>query len=202
MKLYFKIIVAISFLVLSGSNIKLCMDKNRYKQICLQEQYSINRMISINKIYNDIVKLGIKGNINYRLRDFHIKHLDASNLIDTTFYSYCSSHPNTLFFRFTDMQCIACYSNELKLLSTMQDSIKPDVTLLVTYKEKRGLDVLFKEINHVFKCLLVDENKFDFILENFYTPYYFKVDYNFNVYSVFSPSKELPHLTKEYLKEL
>lgn len=196
-----KILIASVFTIMLICNIKLFLDKNKYRQLHLQEQMKINYLISLNKLYNDIVELDIKGNIGIELSDFQVKSYSDSIATESTLYEYCMSHPNTLFFRFTDAQCTTCYSNELQQLSSLSDSVDTDITLLVTYKQKRSLDRLLYDYTNKFKCLLVDENSMKFILEDYYIPYYFKINNKNKMYSIFVPAKELPHLTQLYLTE-
>ena len=181
-------ILSIALLVsVFGCNIKLFVDNNKYRQLLVQEEMKINNLVSVNKLYNDIVELDIKGNSNFQLPNFQIVPYPDSIAKNSSIYEYCMLHPNTLFFRFTDMQCATCYANELQLLSSFSDSTNIDVTLLVTYKQKRGLNMILKEYPNKFKCLLIDENAMKFILEDYYIPYYFKVNQELNIYSVFTP---------------
>lgn len=118
------------------------------------------------------------------------------------FYSLIKS--NTLFFKYSELSCSPCIQQEIQILKKFSNSMNNSNLFVLTSYEDIGRLYRFKRINEIENLTLInisDQQLFSSLsLEKEHIPFYFVVDSNLILSSMFVPDKTKPILTNRYLR--
>ncbi len=104
----------------------------------------------------------------------------------------------TLVFRFTEMHCISCIENGLKLLNETCSSTKLPVVIFCQYESIRKVRAISNSYNIKVPIYNISE-AINIPLDDISTSYFFIIDENLKCHGFQSFLKEVPIITETYL---
>lgn len=137
-------------------------------------------------------------NSNTEIEDLVLHDLNDSVIP----FSQLMKEDPSLFIRFSELNCAECVTyilNKARRLSN-EKGYEDKIILLATYREKRNLKILMKEMQLTFPVYLTDSLNIQCEEANY--PYCFVGDRSMRACQVFIPDKSEPKLTNLYFELL
>jgi hypothetical protein len=107
-----------------------------------------------------------------------------------------------LVFRYSGLNCGTCYGVEIIALQNIFSREDQQIAILSSYKEKRHFTAYRKDFGIDFPFYLIPQDAFDWILEDYGSPYYFVLHPDLTVSHIFIPDIVLTDLNKQYVKKI
>ena len=105
-----------------------------------------------------------------------------------------------LLYRYTDINCNACYETELEVLQEEFADTPTLVSVLCSYTIDQHF-VAFKKINKLKIALYsIDHKAFYWAAEEYGNPYYFVLHPDLKISHIYVPDKAFPELNRQYLE--
>lgn len=103
-----------------------------------------------------------------------------------------------LLLRYSDSHCNSCFEKAMQALHKYKDDIgEENVILLTSHKNYRVLKITLEKMN--FNPIVINIPEIEIPIEEYRTPYFFIINKDLRMSSVFIPIKEIPNYTEKYL---
>ena len=127
-------------------------------------------------------------------------------IVDTLLQEYSLStlvsKKPVLVFRYSGLNCGTCYGAEIISLQNIFSPEDRQIAILSSYNDKRHFISDRKDARIEFPFYLIPQDAFDWILEEYGTPYYFVLHPDLTVSHIFIPDIVLKDLNKQYLERI
>ena len=137
-----------------------------------------------------------------------LAHSSSQNIIIEDILSQQSllsdlvSQSPILVFRYSELNCSYCFETEILSLENIFAEVKQQIAILSSYRERRKF-VLFNRNNRIeFPFFRIPQDAFNWILEDYGSPYYFVLHPDLTVSHIYIPDTTFPELNKQYLESV
>ena len=141
--------------------------------------------------------------INNKMTGLHapyISYTKSDDLSKENSLSELVKNKPLLIYRYSDVNCVSCYENEIKTLQESFSDLLESAVILCSYQSDRDLRT-FRRLNIIklpLYCISFDA--FTWTVEDYGNPYYFVLHPNMKISHIYVPDKRYPELNKQYLE--
>jgi hypothetical protein len=108
-----------------------------------------------------------------------------------------------LVFRYSELNCNTCYESEIALLQSVFTNEDLDKVIIFCSYWIRNHFTVFKKVNQIkFPIYRIPQETFNWLIEDYASPYYFILHPNMRTTNFYIPDKVFPDLNVKYLREM
>ena len=186
--LFFLLFVAGITLLFFLLNRQLEADYDLRKRTTVDQEKSFNRM---NEYLNETLA-------HTSIQDIMIEDTQSK----ACFLSDLVSQSPALVFRYSELNCNTCYKAELLSLQNIFAQEERQIAILSSYSDSDHF-IMYKDDNQIeLPFYRISQDAFDWILEDYGSPYYFVLHPDLTVSHIFVPDRTFPRLNKEYVEKV